>query len=107
MHLAPFDQFGTLCTKGLKVKKMSVPKTEGESLLFHIGNDFPNMISVTSEVGFYVKVSQLRNLYPQKRPTEVFYEKKVFLEMSQNSQENTCAIVSFLTKLQASGLQLY
>ena len=33
--------------------------------------------------------------------------KKVFLEVSQNSQENTCARVSFLIKLQASGLQLY
>ena len=27
-------------------------------------------------------------------------EKKVFLEISQNSQENTCAKVSFLIKLQ-------
>ena len=33
--------------------------------------------------------------------------KKVFLEISQNSQENICAGVSFLIKLQASGLQLY
>ena len=33
--------------------------------------------------------------------------KKVFLEVSQNSQENTCARVSFLIKLQASGLQFY
>ena len=30
--------------------------------------------------------------------------KKVFLEISQNSQENTCARVSFLIKLQASGI---
>ena len=30
--------------------------------------------------------------------------KKVFLEISQNSQENTCARVSFLIKLQALGL---
>ena len=28
--------------------------------------------------------------------------KKVFLEISQNSQENTCARASFLIKLQAS-----
>ena len=28
--------------------------------------------------------------------------KKVFLEISQNSQESTCVIVSFLIKLQAS-----
>ena len=33
--------------------------------------------------------------------------KKMFLELSQNSQENTCASVFFLIKLQASGLQLY
>ena len=33
--------------------------------------------------------------------------KKVFLEISQNSQENTCARVLFLIKLQGSGLQLF
>ena len=33
--------------------------------------------------------------------------KKVFLEISQNSQENICARVSFLIKLQILGLQLY
>ena len=33
--------------------------------------------------------------------------KKVFLEISQNSQENTYARVSFLIKLQTWGLQLY
>ena len=33
--------------------------------------------------------------------------KIVFLEISQNSQENNCATVSFLIKLQTLGLQLY
>ena len=33
--------------------------------------------------------------------------KKIFLEISQNSHENTCARVSFLIELQALGLQLY
>ena len=33
--------------------------------------------------------------------------KKVFLEISQNSQENIYARVSFLIKLQALGFQLY
>ena len=33
--------------------------------------------------------------------------KKVFLKISRNLQENTCARFSFLIKLQASGLQLY
>ena len=31
--------------------------------------------------------------------------KKVFLEISQNLQENTCARVTFLIKLQALGLR--
>ena len=33
--------------------------------------------------------------------------RKVFLEISQNSQENTCVRFSFLIKLQALSLQLY
>ena len=33
--------------------------------------------------------------------------RKVFLKISQNSQENTCARVSFLIKLQVSGLQVF
>ena len=32
---------------------------------------------------------------------------KIFLEILQNSQENTCARISFLIKLQALDLQLY
>ena len=54
---------GTQFFQLLKLKKISVPKTEGKSFLFHIGNEFQNMISITSEVGFYVKAFQLRNLY--------------------------------------------
>ena len=41
-----------------------------------------------------------------QQPPMVFC-KKTFLEISQNSQENICARVSFLIKLQVSGLQLY
>ena len=32
------------------------------------------------------------------------FVEKVFIEISQNSPENTCSRVSFLIKLQASGL---
>ena len=46
----------------------------------------------------------LENL--QKQPPEVFV-KKVFLEFSLNSQENTCDRISVLIKLLALGLQLY
>ena len=40
-------------------------------------------------------------VYGSAQP-EVFCKKKVFLEISQNSQEYTCARVSLLIKLQAS-----
>ena len=43
----------------------------------------------------------------QKQPPEVCPWKKVFLEISQNSQESTSARASFLIKLQPWGLQLY
>ena len=33
--------------------------------------------------------------------------KKVFLKISKNFQENTCARVSFFMKFQVSGLQFY
>ena len=36
----------------------------------------------------------------QKQSSGGVLQKKVFLEISQNSQENTCARVSFLRKLQ-------
>ena len=41
-----------------------------------------------------------------KQPPERFCKKKVFLEISQNSQQKTFARVSILIKLQAWGLQL-
>ena len=37
----------------------------------------------------------------KKQPPEVFHKKKVFFKVSQNSQENNCARVSFLINLQA------
>ena len=39
----------------------------------------------------------------QKQSVRGVLQKKIFLEISQNSQESTCARVSFLIKLQASG----
>ena len=57
--------------------------------------------------GYKIRRTLLKgSLYIQNQPPEVFC-KKVFLEILQNSQENTCARVSFLIKLQSCGLQLY
>ena len=60
-------------------------------------------------------IKDFKNLWPiinrvWSQYTEAVIQKcsvKMFLKISQNSQENTCARVSFLTKLQASGLKLY
>ena len=45
----------------------------------------------------FINLSNNRSRLP-----EVFRKKKVFLEISQNSHENTCTRISFLIKLQAS-----
>ena len=52
---------------------------------------------------FQYKISHTQYLRraSKKQPPEVFCEKGVLLEISQNSQENTCARVFFLIKLQA------
>ena len=57
--------------------------------------------SLKIHIESFIKSSARRSSRP-----EVFCIKGV-LETSQNSQENTCAKVSFLIKLQVSGLQLY
>ena len=46
--------------------------------------------------------------YPQtpKAVAQTCSVKKVFLEISQNSRENTCARVSFLIKLQGTATSL-
>ena len=59
----------------------------------------------------FVRCFLLNTLFPIKAFTLInllshqsCYMKKVFLKILQNSQENTCAGVSFLIKLQASGI---
>ena len=51
--------------------------------------------------------SKYVSAYHQKQSTWGVPQKKVFLKISQNSQESTCARVCFLIKLQAKGLQLH
>ena len=46
-----------------------------------------------------LNVTQVFNL-STKQPQKLFHKKKVFLKISQHSQEKTCAGVSFLIKLQ-------
>ena len=59
---------------------------------------------IRSYYSFIVKIKQLENLgYDQiEAVTRRCCVKKVLMKISQNLQENTCARVSFLIKLQAS-----
>ena len=47
------------------------------------------------------------NIYKSEAVAQRCSVKKVFLETLQNSQDNASARLSFLTKLQAWGLQLF
>ena len=53
---------------------------------------------------FQLEYLFLVHLSLQKQPSEVIFKKKVLLEISQNSQENTCARVPFLNKVVGLGL---
>ena len=57
----------------------------------------PNVICVKSVVKYEAMTQN------SEAATRGVLWKKVFLEISQNSQENTCVRVSFSIKLQASG----
>ena len=55
-----------------------------------------------------MKVRELRKIYTSNRSScRRCSVKNVFLEILQNSQEDTCARVSFLIKLQALGMKPY
>ena len=63
-------------------------------------------MSVKTRNNFTSRKQIKKDLVLRCSRAKVFY-KKVFLELLKNSQENTCARVSFLIKLQVPGLQLY
>ena len=68
---------------------------------FNIRGNKNKVISIAKRRTFYLFVSlELQDIEVVVQRCSV---KKVFLEISQNSQENTCARVSFLIKLQVLG----
>ena len=58
----------------------------------------PQQMYGSRDYQIFVENTQVFNI--KKQPPEVFC-KKVFLKISQNSQENTCAKASFLIMLKA------
>ena len=53
----------------------------------------------------YIPVYGLKVKEHTEEPPEVFYKKKEFIKILQNSQENTCARVSFLINRPATLLK--
>ena len=66
-----------------------------------------NFIFCAVLISSFVLLMENQTYTKKKHPPEEFCNKKVFLEISQNSQENICARVSFLIKLQVLDLQFY
>ena len=54
------------------------------------------------EIYEYIRITSNENIRITSNSHQTCSVKKVFLEISHNSQENTCARVSFLIKLQAN-----
>ena len=87
-----WEVFSQKFSLSVKINKMGSIKIEKLHMhnIFHATYFFWNSL---------LRVSEATTRY-------VLY-RKVFLEISQNSQENTCVRVSFLITLQAWGLRLY
>ena len=56
---------------------------------------------------FFILPSLKVSIEETEAATEGVLYEKALLEISQHLQENTCARVYFIIKLQASGLELY
>ena len=66
-----------------------------------------NFLMAFKDYYCFVKIFHRFGFESSEAVTRKCSVKKLFLKMSQNSQENACARVSFEIKLQALGLQLY
>ena len=64
------------------------------------------VVSVTQEISYPEKLQLIFSLKVTETVARRYSIKKVLLEISQNSQENTCARASFLIKLQAYRIPL-
>ena len=67
-----------------------------------LGNFFLRILS-----RIFISKSFTQRLIVSEAATGGVPEAKVFLEISQNSQESICARASFLIKLEVTGLQFY
>ena len=84
---------------GINTKKLMFPLT----LSWRMPLSYRNQSSANEWTGFYmITASVMKELKMTEAVAQRCSVKKVFPEISQNSQENTCPKISFLIKLQAS-----
>ena len=83
-----FDDCGSVFSLVRNWSTLDLPSID----LFIIMRSSNIVVRFCSECSSFVLITV------QKQPPEVLFRKKVFLEISQNSQENTCARASFLIK---------
>ena len=85
---------------GINTKKLMFPLT----LSWRRSLSYRNQSSANQWTGFYmITASLMKELKITETVAQRCSVKKVFPEISQISQENTCPKISFLIKLQASG----
>ena len=101
----------TFWSSGRKLNPLitSVPLYRNQSIdlqscFRNTGTQWVNQLSPYITCSFKFKSQNFKTIIEiifilQRQPAEVFYE-KVFLKISQNSQENNCTRVSFSVKLQ-------
>ena len=66
-----------------------------KSATVKIANEFCKCFSYRDCCDFFFPKTVKETPEVQKQPSEVFFKKGCFFRISQNSQENTCARVSF------------
>ena len=71
---------------------------DGEMITFHL------MCYIIKQLLHYKNI--LNMLYNKEVVAQTCFVKKMFLEISKNSQENICARVTFLIKLQVAPAQI-
>ena len=75
---------------GKQTRKETLERDSNTGVFLWIFEIFEN-IFFTEHLRKTASLMYWCNVYMQKQPPEVFYIKKVFLKISQNSKENTCA----------------
>ena len=106
-NVSTFDQLRAMeksfCIHQQNIQRLLI---EIYRALYDISEDSLKELFIRRERTISLRSKPELIIFTRSSRADVFC-KMVLLEISQNSQENTCAIGTFLRKLKALGLQLY